>query len=343
MKSSPLFYSLILTWFAWAGRAQPSFPSVDPFEQNRQLGRGVNILRDDPIWDSLDRSRLQIKHFALLKQAGFNSVRVNLHPFAVMSATNNWRLPSSWTQAVNWALLNATKQGLTVILELHEQEAMSEDPGANQPKFIAYWRQVSQRYRTAPSSVFFEVLNEPSRKMTPQLWNDYLRDALALIREKNPNRTVIVGPAFGNSIAHLQELELPSDDPNLIVTVHYYEPLEFTHQGTPGKDRKDKLGVNWLGTRGELEALNQDFDKASAWGKEHHRPIFLGEFGAGDKAQMESRARYSASVARAAEQRGWSWAYWQFDGDFMLYDIARDAWVEPIRDALIPLGAPQSR
>ena len=55
---------------------------------------------------------------------------------------------------------------------------------------------------------------------------------------------------------------------------------------------------------------------------------------------MESRARYTASVARAAEARGWSWAYWQFDSDFILYDIPRDKWVEPIRDALVPAGKP---
>jgi hypothetical protein len=41
-------------------------------------------------------------------------------------------------------------------------------------------------------------------------------------------------------------------------------------------------------------------------------------------------------VARAAEKRGWSWAYWQFDSDFILYDMAKGAFVQPILDALIP-------
>jgi endoglucanase len=101
-------------------------------------------------------------------------------------------------------------------------------------------------------------------------------------------------------------------------------------------NRKDKIGVEWLGTEKELNAIATDFDKANAWAKAHNRPIFLGEFGAYDKAPMESRARYTSSVARAAEKRGWSWAYWQFDSDFILYDIGRDTWVEPIRGALIP-------
>jgi endoglucanase len=112
--------------------------------------------------------------------------------------------------------------------------------------------------------------------------------------------------------------------------------MDFTHQGAPWADRKDKLGVDWVGTKAELAALNGAFDKAVAWSNKHHRPIFLGEFGAYDKAPMESRARYTAAVARAAERRGWSWAYWQFDSDFILYDIPNDHWITPLRDALIP-------
>jgi endoglucanase len=41
-------------------------------------------------------------------------------------------------------------------------------------------------------------------------------------------------------------------------------------------------------------------------------------------------------VARAAEALGWSWAYWQFDNDFILWDMKADKWVEPILRALIP-------
>jgi endoglucanase len=335
-QSYPLWTLLLLLFSAAPGvLAQPASNAVDPFVQNQRLGRGVNILGYDPIWRSRDQARFQEKHFALLKQAGFSSVRVNLHPFAFMSPTNNWRLPESWIQVLNWVLVNCDKQGLVAILDLHEYGHMGDDPAGNQVKFLAFWRQMAERYRMAPSSVLFEVLNEPSHKLTPELWNDYLTAALALIREKDPKRTVIIGPAFWNSIEHLKELQLP-DDPNLIATIHYYLPMDFTHQGAPWADRKDKLGVEWLGTKTELDAINGNFDKAAAWAKEHHRPMFLGEFGAYDKAPMESRARYTASVARAAEQRGWSWAYWQFDSDFIVYDIAHDSWVLPIRDALIP-------
>ena len=124
------------------------------------------------------------------------------------------------------------------------------------------------------------------------------------------------------------------------MTVHYYKPMSFTHQGAPWNEQnKNKSGIEWLGTESDLAAIKKDFDKVDVWAKEHPRPIFLGEFGAYDKGPMESRARYTAAVARAAEARGWSWAYWQFDSDFILYDIPHDTWIEPIRNALIPSTA----
>jgi endoglucanase len=94
--------------------------------------------------------------------------------------------------------------------------------------------------------------------------------------------------------------------------------------------------VSW-GTASDRQAVVQNFEKAQAWSRKEQRPLYLGEFGAYDKAEMSARARYTDCVAREAEQRGWSWAYWQFDSDFIVYDIPHKRWVQPIRDALIPV------
>jgi hypothetical protein len=170
-----------------------------------------------------------------------------------------------------------------------------------------------------------------------------LREALAVIRESNPTRTVIVGPPFWNSIGHLQDLDLPAEDRHLIVTVHYYLPMEFTHQGAAWSAHKEKANVTWSGSPEERKAIRQDFSQAADWARKANRPIYLGEFGTYDKAPMESRIRYTDAVARTAESFGWSWAYWQFDSDFILYDINGDAWTQPIRDALVPPGETEVR
>ena len=115
----------------------------------------------------------------------------------------------------------------------------------------------------------------------------------------NPTRPVILGGGRWNSIDGLETLVLPKDDCNLIATVHYYTPMEFTHQGAPwNKENKDKSGVPWTGTDQERRRIELDFAKAQQWAVEHDRPLLLGEFGAYDKADMDSRARYTAAVAR---------------------------------------------
>ena len=340
LRRLALLASILVVFASPVAHAQPG--SIDAYAQNRKLGRGVNILGYDPIWRARAQGRFQAKHFRLLKEAGFNSVRINLQPFWALNPANGYALSESWFDVLDWALREAQAQDLRVILDLHEFIPMGKDPATNKVKFLAFWRQLSAHCQGAPDNVLFEVLNEPSEKLTPALWNEYLAEALAIIREKNPTRAVIVGPGDWNSIYLLGQLKLPAADRHLIVTIHYYRPMDFTHQGASWVNRQNKLGVEWLGTEEDLGAIRRDFDKAASWAREQNRPLFLGEFGAYDKAPMESRARYLASVARAAEQRGWSWAYWQFDSDFILYDIGRDAWIEPILRALIPATGPKA-
>ena len=60
------------------------------------------------------------------------------------------------------------------------------------------------------------------------------------------------------------------------------------------------------------------------------------EFGAYDKAPMDSRVMWTASVARSAEKHGFAFAYWQFSSDFLLYDFSMQLFVAPILGALVP-------
>jgi len=187
LSSPTLRLAVVLMLAATVGHAQPGTSGA--FEQNRKLGRGVNILGYDPIWRSRDQARFQDKHFRLLKEAGFSSVRINLQPFRRMNAANSYALGDSWFEVLDWAIRQAQAHDLRVILDLHEYNSLGADPVTNKVKFLAFWRQLSAHCQGAPDSVLFEVLNEPSRKLTPALWNEYLAEALAIIREEpHPHR-----------------------------------------------------------------------------------------------------------------------------------------------------------
>jgi endoglucanase len=182
----------------------------------------------------------------------------------------------------------------------------------------------------------FELLNEPTGKLTEERWNRMISPLLHTIRKSNPDRWVIIGPGMWNSLQSLDKLSLPAKDRRIIVTFHYYQPFEFTHQGASWvKDSDRWKGRTWKGTQAEIAALDKDFAKAAAWARKNDRPLFLGEFGAYSAADMESRARWTRAVARLAERHGFSWAYWEFASGFGAFDPDRQAWRQLLLQALL--------
>ena len=312
----------------------------DAWTQVKRLGRGVNIIGYDPLWRDRSRARFREEFFSMIRKAGFQHVRINLHPFRDNPnySGEGAGLRPEYLETLDWAVDRALQAGLLVVLDFHEFTAIGKDPDRLKARYMACWEVIAEREKNRPPEVLFELLNEPNSAMTPELWNTWAKEALSIVRRSNPKRTVIIGPGQWNNIAALDKLALPND-PNIIVTVHYYSPFDFTHQGAPWAGKADKVGIHW-GTEQDREAVRKDFDRAQAWAEKHKRPIYLGEFGVYDKAPQEDRVAWLSFVTREAERRGWAWAYWQFDGDFILYDIPNNRWVEQILKAIIPDVAP---
>jgi endoglucanase len=332
MKKSTILGVVLICLFSVSSRL--SGQEISASEQNKKLGRGVNIIGyDRELWKDHTKGRFKEEYFKMIREAGFSNVRINLHPFSFMDS--NYKISAEWLETLDWAVKNSLEAGLMVILDMHEFNAMAADPVAKKEMFLSVWKQLAPRYKDQPDNLIFEILNEPNRKLTPELWNSFIVDAMKIIRSTNPNRTLIIGPGNWNGIETLPTLVLPEDDKNIILTVHFYHPMKFTHQGAPwAGELANVSGITWTGTKEEKNLIDSILNIAADWSKEHNRPVFLGEFGAYDKADMESRARYTAYVARTAESLGFSWAYWQFDSDFILYDIDKEEWVIPLLNAL---------
>lgn len=308
-------------------------PSGDAFATARTLHRGVNVLGYDPLWKDPARARFQPRHFAIIRKGGFDFIRLVLQAFDHMDAAN--RLDPKWLTTLDRVVKQASAAGLSVIIDEHDFNKCSDDPDACAPKLKAFWQQIGERYRSAPNSVLFELLNEPHGKLDAEHWNALLAQIIPVVRASNPQRTLVIGPTNWNSLAKLGDLRLPANDHNILVTFHYYEPFRFTHQGAPWSDNRDLHDVPL--TPADEARIRADLDTVAAWSKAHARPVLLGEFGAYDKSgiPIADRARYVTTVRRAAESHGFPWAYWQFDSDFIVYDIDHDRWVEPIRQALV--------
>jgi endoglucanase len=280
---------------------------------------------------------LQAQYFRLIREAGFDLVRIPIRWSAHAEAQSPYAIEEAFFTRVDWAVEQALEQGLTTIINIHHYDELVRQPAAHRERFVALWRQLAARYRDYPDTLWFELLNEPHDRLGGATWNTYAERAIAVIRETNPTRTIVVGPGDWNSVSALSALKLPEDDRQLVVTFHYYAPFQFTHQGAEWVQGSNPwLGATWQGSEAERRAVQRDLDEAARWAQANKRRLLLGEFGAYSKADMASRARWTAFVAREAEVRGIDWAYWEFCAGFGVYDAAAGTWREPLREALLP-------
>ncbi|OAQ40271.1 hypothetical protein A5893_04780 [Pedobacter psychrophilus] len=334
MKNTP-YILLLLIFISSSIYAQKTNSKNYAFKQNAKMGRGLNIIGYDPIWNDFSKARMQEKHFKLIKEAGFNNVRIKISPFRFSLKDSAYTINSKFFTTLDWIIKQSLKNKLMAIVDFHEHGAMEKDPLGTKPLLLAMWKQIAEHCKNYPQDVVFEIANEPNMK--PELWNQIHKEAYDIIRKSNPKRTLLIGTVYGNQLSYLKDLVLPEADRNIIVAVHYYSPIQFTHQGAPWSFKnKDLSGITWTATEDQKKAVQKDFDNAQDWSKQHNRPLTLGEFGAYEKADMASRITWTNYIARQAEARNWSWSYWQFDSDFIAYDMAKDEWVKPIKDALIP-------
>jgi endoglucanase len=308
---------------------------------------------------------LHASDFPLVAQRGFDHVRLPVRFSGHADATAPYALDAEFLARVDWAVAQALKSGLAVLIDMHNYDELMHDPAGQSARFLALWDQVASHYQNCPASVAFELLNEPHDALDSQ-WNALLAQALAVVRRSNPNRLVVVdGPNLA-AAASLADLELP-DDPYVMAAVHAYEPLLFCFQG------KSWMGPEW-GTTGVVYpgppaapvtpvADAQSSPWASAWFTQYNtlpsdqnpcdpgaiasqvdamdsyrtssgHPVYNAEWGPQDGADLDSRARYMTDMHQACEGRGIGWAVWEDQSGLQLFNASTGAWIEPLTGAL---------
>jgi endoglucanase len=297
--------------------------------------RGINLGNAlDSVPSRPRRLTVVVDHLDVIRDAGFDTVRLPVAWSHHASPHPPFAISPRLFTAVDEMVLGALERNLSVVVDVHHYGELCADPAAHRQRFLALWTQIAERYAASPPTMSFELLNEPHLCLTGARWNDLLAEALAIVRDSNAHRDVIVGPAVMNTIAGLTDLELPDDD-RLIVTVHYYLPLRFTHQGAPWQaDATAWLGTRW-GTPSDRQTVRSDLAAAAAWSHDRGRRLFIGEFGTFHLAPPEDRAAWTAHVRASADELDIPWCYWDFATDFGIYDADSHRWNEPLRVALL--------
>lgn len=277
------------------------------------------------------------KYIALSKEAGFDHIRLPVRWSTHIAASAPYRIDSSFLDRVESIVRQALQADLTVVLNVHHFEEIVESPDeSNIAKLRSIWQQICDRFEGVDDRVYFEILNEPHGALNAEKWNGLLVEMLAVIREKHPSRWVIIGPVNWNAYDQLDSLILPANDRRLIATFHYYLPFDFTHQGAWWVDPVRPTGLKWEASDSEIAEIKEHFEKVAQWGRLHDRPLYLGEFGAFQAADMDSRVRWTSTVRSLAQEHKMGWAYWELASGFGILNPETQEWRIPLMRALMP-------
>ncbi len=308
------------------------------------LGRGVNFgnmleAPQEGWWGQSVRD----EYIDSAAAAGFTSVRLPVRWSNHAEPIPPYTVDPAFLAHVDTIVTKLLAKGFTVVLNMHHYRQLdgdAPDDGDVQVdttkldvRFLTIWQQVAERFQGKSDRLVFELYNEPHGRLGAAKWNDLAARALGVVRKTNPSRVVMIGPVSWNNAGALASLRLPNDA-DLVVTIHNYEPFSFTHQGAEWVSPVLPLGVTCC-TAAQEAALTAPLATAATWASANHYPMFLGEFGAYEKADMASRARFTRLMRDQAETRGITWAYWEFCAGFGVYDPASHTFRPELRNALL--------
>jgi endoglucanase len=317
------------------------------FDVCQRLARGINLgnffeAPKEQYWGmTYDESLLD-----LIVSAGFKTLRLPVRWSTRAAPKPPYTIAPEFMDRVAQVIDAALKRGLNVVVNMHHYRQLNGEPldEAEYPvaaadidrRFLAMWQQISRRFASYPDKLLFELMNEPHKRLNEVKWNQLFELARQVVRESNPQRWIVVGPSRWNNAGALKDLILDPNDRRLLVTIHHYNPFEFTHQGAEWTHLKNQPAQSQeCCNETQLLNLYQPLDLAKTWSTTHRRPVWVGEFGSYNKAPMASRLRYTRLARDAFEARGFSWAYWELASGFGIWDPSTRLWREALKEALL--------
>ncbi|WP_026462429.1 glycoside hydrolase family 5 protein [Adhaeribacter aquaticus] len=289
------------------------------------------------------------KDVANIASLGFDHIRLPIDEMQMWDETGK-KEPEAFAllhDAIQWS----QKYKLKTVVDLHILRShyfdASEKPlftqAAAQERFYQCWRDLSEELKGYPvTEVAYELMNEPVADDAED-WNKIVEKAIAVIRQKEPNRIIVVGSNRWQSHEEFDKLRLPANDKNILLSFHYYLPFLLTHhQASWTKTAKYKGPVHYPGrtlTDAEIaaipadiastiinyeksdirgtynpEKLNQDFQKPLAFARKYGLKLYCGEWGALSTAPKADRLRWYQDMRIVLEKNGIAWANWDYKG-----------------------------
>ncbi len=286
--------------------------------------------------DSHIQTFISAKDFQRIKTWGFNHVRVPIDSYLFFTEDEKpieYRL-----DFLDKAVQLSKENGLKLILDLHECPGHDFADTQNTPvqrlfaddtyvkKTEAIWSVLAQRYADQ-EHILFEVLNEPVAP-TAQIWNEIKDRFWSTIRRYAPHTTIVMGSNMWNWPSTFDQLT-PVKDNAVIYSVHYYEPLLFTHQKAPWiKEQEILLEREYPGDYGpgfirkyglvmsegvwNRERIESELDPVNQFRKKFNAEVICNEFGVYTPVPLDSQLRWYEDLLSVLKDMGIGYSYWNY-------------------------------
>lgn len=345
----PAVLSITLLIMALLLQSAKSAPTLPPerqiaFNRAKSLDNGISISWLEQTWnkDVLRNDGLKDTDLKLLKTLGFKSIRL---PVAFRYFEQNNIDLNSVLSRIDAAWELCRKYGFKLIIDYHYGDLADNNFTTSTNNIINTWTAIAKKYKNkAEDDLFFELYNEPP-PINPQVWKDAAYNMVTAIRQIDSKRTLLIGASNYNSIYELSRF-IRLKDENIIYTFHFYEPFLFTHQGadwvgaqmaTTGvpfpysADKFPQLNDKARGTAGQDNynkyhldgnegSVHDKLQIVKAWADKYAVPIICGEYGSIDKADANSRCRYTKTVRRYLKQLGIPGILWDYNTNFSIFN-----------------------
>ncbi len=353
-SSAPCIFVVCLAAIASAQSLAPGRASTVPASRLARLRHGINASEwfaqvSDPKGYTKEHflTHTTARDIALIKQMGFDHVRLSVNPQPMWTRGHADDLPPEYMSYLDAAVHMILDQGLSVVIDIHPEtdfKARLAKDADFMEQFADFWRGLAAHYSSLdPEHVFFEALNEP--EITDRYrWYGMQAKLATAIREGAPQNTIIASGAKYSANDELLFLE-PLADGNVIYNFHFYEPHVFTHQGaTWGVDfwhhehglgypsnrqsaekvaaelpeEMNRLYVMRYGMEHwDADRIDMEISAVAEWAKRRGVSLVCNEFGVYRKtADPQDRARWVSDVRSALERHGVGWAMWDYSGGF---------------------------
>lgn len=356
MKQTLLILSAIVLLTACRNSEEPSF----------EITNGVNIshwLSQSQTRGERRRAYFTREDVRQIAEQGFDHIRLPIDEEQMFTEEGEKEAEAFGLlhDALGWC----AEFGLRAVVDLHilrshyfnaAEKPLFTDPAA-QEQFYECWRKICGELKEYPDSmVAYELMNEPVAD-DPEDWNVIVNRCAAAVREIEPERTIVIGSNRWQGFGTVKDLRLPENDPNIIISFHYYEPFLLTHYRASWTDVADiPVTVHYPGQAisdedfasmpaamqdkfrernrpHDIDEIERNFRQVTEVAERYGLKVYCGEYGCIAAAPEADKIRWYRDMCTMFDKYGIARANWDYKGGFAIRSGNR--WNREMIDAIL--------